>query len=134
MFKKVLTLFVLAAFLTVGVAGPVGMGWMSFGVKNAYAFQDDLSTKCNGSNTYGAGSSSTTGSDAAVDDMVCTIYNLATGPVGKAVGIVLIAVGFVRGAGLWGQGSLMGAAVPFLAGIGIANAEGLATAAGYQVQ
>ena len=67
-------------------------------------------------------------------DMVCTIRNLAVGAPGKGAAIALIGFGFVRMTGLIGNGGIGSAVIPFLAGVGLANAEGLASTAGYSVE
>lgn len=118
--KKVFTVGGLALTLTAATLATPG--------SDAHAFSTALS--CN-DNTYGSGASS---SGSAIDDMACTIRNLAVNSPGKAAAIALIGYGFIRAAGVFGQGSLIGAAPPFVAGVGLASAEGLSQAAGYTVE
>ena len=116
--------FIMLMVFFIGVLGSTAL----YLPDNGYSFSSSLS--CN-ANTYGAGSSTDTSDSKSISDMTCTIYNLITGTPGKAAGITLIALGFLRGAGVMGAGGLTSSIIPFVLGVGIANADGLATAAGY---
>ena len=119
---KILTVFiVLASFLSISVVTPM---------EKAMSFTEDLASTCQ-ADVYGKGAAGNNSN--GIDDMVCTVYNLVTGKPGKIAAISLMALGFIRGSGMMGGGGITSALVPFILGVGLASADGLASAVGYDI-
>ena len=120
--SKIFTVFfILISFLSINIITPM---------EKAMSFSANLSGTCQ-ADTYGKGAA---GSGAnGIDDMVCTVYNLVTGKPGKIAVISLIALGFIRGSGMSGGGGVLSALPPFILGVGLASADSLAGAVGYEI-
>ena len=120
--NKILTVFLLLiSFLSINIVTPM---------EKAMSFTANLSGTCQ-ADTYGKGAG---GSGAnGIDDMVCTVYNLITGKPGKIAAISLMALGFIRGSGMSGGGGVLSAMPPFILGVGLASADSLAGAVGYEI-
>lgn len=84
-------------------------------------------------NTWGSNATTATTNDRAIHQMVCNARNLVVGLPGKVVGTLAIGFGFGKATGLIGnQGGVWSAVLPMLFGTGLAFADELSTAVGYE--